>query len=313
MAVAAALAVAATACSGSGEDKAGGQHDEDGTPVVLTLEQHDPGYGGAQFADAVAERSGGSIRIAVRDEPRGTGRLRAEDRRRRPGRQCGPRRRRGSRLDTLGVTSFSGLIAPFLVDSMELQRRSAREPARSLGCSPASSVQGRRCRRAARPLRGVRVPPRPRRPRGLSGREDRRSAGPRGGSDVPQPGANTRVSSRCTARAARGPLSTLSDIAHYEGRTIATNVVFWPRAETVVMNREAFDGSRRRSRPCSLAAGREAVGLRMTEIDRAEKGTLRSICEQGLASLVTASPGQVAGLHGPYGLSTCSSSEMPNA
>ena len=58
-----ALVAVATACSGSGSDKAGGE--SEGEPVVLTLATHDPLYAYGMFAAAVERLSGGSIRIQI--------------------------------------------------------------------------------------------------------------------------------------------------------------------------------------------------------------------------------------------------------
>ena len=63
------------------------------------------------------------------------------------------------------------------------------------------------------------------------------------------------------------------------------------------MHREAFDRLTAAQQAVLLAAGREAVGRRITDIDRSEQAALRSICEHKLVSLVTASPEQLAALH----------------
>jgi TRAP-type C4-dicarboxylate transport system substrate-binding protein len=297
LAVATALVVAAMACGGTGEDKAGGQRHEDGTPVVLTLEQHDPGYSGAQFADAVAERSGVSIRIAVRDEPQASvdferkivDDVRAGDV------DLGVVAVRV--LDTLGVTSFSGLIAPFLVDNLELQRRVLESP---LAPRMLTGVEGAG-------VVGVAVLPGPLRRafgyrRSLVGPEDYRGAkiGVRPGRveelTFRSLGADTRVYLSLWGASREGAALNLRDIAVYSGRTVATNVVFWPRAETVIMNRKAFAALTEEQRAILVAAGREAVGPRIAEIDRVEQDALRSICDRKLASLVTASPKQIAEL-----------------
>ena len=295
--LAAVLSVAASGCTGSSGDKAGGQRTV-GKPVVLTLAQHDAGYGGDQFAAAIAERSGGSIRIAVRSEWQGPADFERSivDDVRMGKADLGVVAVRA--WDTLGVTSFRGLIAPFLVDSLELERRVLESPlaARMLAGVERAGVVG------------VAVLPGPLRRafgyrRALVGPDDYRGAkiGVRPGrveeSTFRSLGANTRVYLSLHGASREGAALHLSDITHYGGRTLATNVVFWPRTETVVMNRQAFAKLTAAQQEVLRAAARQAVGLRITEIDRGEKDALRSICEGKLASLVTASPEQIAALH----------------
>ena len=260
----------------------------------MTLEEHDPSYSGAQFA-AVAERSGGSIRITVRRDQGPVDFERAiVDDVRLDKADLGVVAVRS--LDTLGVTSFSGLLAPFLVDSLELERRVLESPlaARMLADVERAGVVGlavlpgplRRAFGYRRALVGPadyeeRVGVRPGRVEELTFRSL---------------GANTRVYLSLWGASREGAALNLRDIAAYSGRTVATNVVFWPRAETVIMNRKAFAALTEEQRAILVAAGREAVGPRIAEIDRVEQDALRSICDRKLASLVTASPKQIAEL-----------------
>ena len=124
VAVLAGLALALAACSGSSSDKAGG--DEERPPVVLKLasitDDIQPPL--QVFAEEVARRSGGTLRIEF--EPAW-----------RPG---DPNAERGTIedvkagkadmawvgarvFDTLDVTSFQALLAPLLVDSYDLEGR----------------------------------------------------------------------------------------------------------------------------------------------------------------------------------------------
>lgn len=121
---AAALALASVACSGSGGDKAGGKPER--KPFTLRLETEDDLTlsGAPEFAEAVRRRSDGSMRIelvpagrdseidyergVVRDVRHGKAHLGIV----------------GVRVwDTMGVRSFQGLLAPFLVDSLQLERQ----------------------------------------------------------------------------------------------------------------------------------------------------------------------------------------------
>jgi TRAP-type C4-dicarboxylate transport system substrate-binding protein len=126
-AVAAVLATSAiplAACSGSSSDKAGG--DEENPPVVLTFASF---TGDIQpqlrvFAEEVARRSDGSLRIEFKPEWRGgdpdAERGTIEDV------QAGKVDMAwvGARVfDRLGVRSFQALLAPLLVDSYELEGR----------------------------------------------------------------------------------------------------------------------------------------------------------------------------------------------
>ena len=120
----AAMAIALAACAGSGSDKAGGAEKQE--PVVLKLasitDDIQPPL--RVFAEEVAKRSDGTMRIEFE----------------RPWRPGDPNAERGTIedveagkvdmawvgarvFDTLGVKSFQGLLAPLLVDSYELEAR----------------------------------------------------------------------------------------------------------------------------------------------------------------------------------------------
>jgi TRAP-type transport system periplasmic protein len=118
------LVLALTACSGSSGDKAGGVEDRE--PVVLELASFTSDIQPPLqvFADEVARRSDGTMRIEFKPE------WRAGD----------PDAERGTIedvkagkvdmawvgarvFDRLGVRSFQALLAPFLVDSYELESR----------------------------------------------------------------------------------------------------------------------------------------------------------------------------------------------
>jgi TRAP-type C4-dicarboxylate transport system substrate-binding protein len=299
-AVAAALAVAAAACGGSAGDKAGGAA-PDSKPVVLTAGEHDPSHGAAQFAAAVEKRSGGAIRINVNSawdsewvdaerrtvEDVRTGKL-----------DLGVV---GARVwDTLGVTSFQALLAPFLVDSLGLERRVLESPL------PARMLSG--VRRAG--VVGVAVLPGAlRRPFGylrpLVGPGDYKGArlGVKPGrveaETLRSLGARTRGFNTLSGASREGAVPDLWTIASqsWRGKTLAGNVVFWPRAETVVVNRKTFEALTPAQRKVLEDAGRDEIGPRLAEIDRVERGGLQTICARRLALVVTASAAQIAGLH----------------
>jgi TRAP-type C4-dicarboxylate transport system substrate-binding protein len=298
-ALAALLGLAVAACGG-GADKAGGHRS--GKPLVLTLEQSDPDFSGAQFAAAVERASGGSIRIDVSPEWH-RDRVDFE-----AGVVENVRARRsdlgvvGARVwDTLGVTSFQALVAPFLVDSLALEQEVLESP-----------VAGRMLAGVERDgVVGVALlPGPPRRPfgyrRALVGRADYR--GMRMGvypgrveqATLRSLGANTRFYLNLGGASREGAILNFSAIAGgvgYRGKTVAGNVVFWTRPETVVMNRKAFEALSPAQRAILRDAGRQAVAPRLAEVERLEKDALASICEQRLATLVTVPPADVAALH----------------
>ena len=128
-ALATALAVVAAGCGGSGGDKAGGREDTVakpvapvGKPVTLTLVTVDLLWA-EEFAAAAKRLSGGTIRIEIR--PGGSAIVDYE-------RRLVDKVRAGQAdlasvgaraWDRLGVSSFRAIVAPFLVDSLELERR----------------------------------------------------------------------------------------------------------------------------------------------------------------------------------------------
>jgi TRAP-type C4-dicarboxylate transport system substrate-binding protein len=296
-----ALVAVAAGCGSAHTDKAGGKRGGERT-LVLGLEQSDPTYAGREFAAAVAQRSGGSIRIDV-SPARHYDRLEfergiVEDVR--AGRsELGVV---GARVwDTLGVTSFQPLVAPFLVDSLQLEQRILESPlaARMLVGVDRSGVVGLAL--LPGPLRrpfGYRRP--------LVRREEyeRFRIGVHPGrveeATLRALGATTRKYLSLGGASREGAVLNLwaiSDDAGYRGKTLASNVVFWPRPETVVMNRRAFDALTSAQQAILRDAGRQAVGRRLAAVQRLENDALLSICERRLASLVAVQPADVSALH----------------
>jgi TRAP-type C4-dicarboxylate transport system substrate-binding protein len=296
---AAVVAVAATAC-GSGADKAGGRPPS--ATVVLTLEQSDPNYSGAQFAAAVAKRSAGSIRIDVspdlhRDRVDFERAVIEDVRARRA--ELGVV---GARVwDTLGVTSLQALIAPFLVDNLAVERLVLESPlaARMLAGVDRTGVAGLAL------LPGpVRMPFGYTRP--LVTRRDYEGfrigvyPGRVEAATLRSLGASTRDYLNLDGASREGAIVNFGAVAGstgYHGKTLATNVVFWTRPETVVMNRQAFEGLSPQQRRMLREAGRQAVEIRLAAVERLEKDALASICDRHLARLVAAPDADVAALH----------------
>jgi TRAP-type C4-dicarboxylate transport system substrate-binding protein len=294
----AALAATNAACAAGGGDKAGGKANEH--PLVLTLatyDERDP----VEFARAVERLSRGSIRIDVTLRTYGERNYErhAADDVRHGNVDLGLV---GARVwDTLGVPSFSALLAPFLVDSLAHEQRVLESPL------------------ATRMLEGVEradvvgvalLPGELRFPWGISGPlvglQDYHGA--RVGI---HPGRVARATFRALGatpeNAAPGDPTGL-DGAEFErwviafaGRhrragVLATNVVLWPRPQTIVINRETFNALTTAQREILRRAGREALGPAFTRIAREQERMLELICQRGSPALATASPAELAAL-----------------
>jgi TRAP-type C4-dicarboxylate transport system substrate-binding protein len=301
----AALTLVASACSSSEGDKAGGDSGE--RPVVLTLANTDANptsIDSADFVAAVERLSGRKIRIEVNFGWRSSETAeRAEE-----GTVDDLRAGRidlavipAQAWDRLGVTSFQALLAPFLVDSLALEQRVA-----------ASSL-------ASRMLEGVEplglvgiavIPGELRYPLGVSrpliGATDYIGA---------TIGVRTTRVAKATFRAlgasphtydggsisrldgAELGLVTIAYNRHQElAHTLTANVVFWPRAMTVVMNRHAFDALSSGQGDLLSRAGVEAVGPVVARMQHDTETWLNSVCRGNEFALVRASTSQRAAL-----------------
>jgi hypothetical protein len=112
-------------------------------------------------------------------------------------------------------------------------------------------------------------------------------------------GATTRDYLNLSGASREGAILNFGGIASgtgYRGKTLAANVVFWPRAEAVVMNRQAFAALRPAQRQILRDAGRRAVAPRLAEVRRLEDAALRTICDRRLAELVSVPADDVAEL-----------------
>jgi TRAP-type C4-dicarboxylate transport system substrate-binding protein len=299
LAAVAALVVATAGCASSGSDKAGGES----RPArrVLTLEQHDSTYGGAQYADAVSTLSEGSLKVEWRPE---LAPIRVDFER-----EIIDDVRSGKAdvgvvavrvWDTLAVNDFQALLAPFLVDSLELEGKILESPAVA-GTLTGIDRSG---------VVGVALLPGPlRRPFGyrrrLVGPDDYSGAriGVRPGrveeATFRNLGASTRVYLTLDGASREGAALDLSSITgghNYRGKTVAANVAFWPRVEAVIVNREAFAALTAAQKQSLRSAGRRALGPRLAEIERVEAEGLRSLCVRHVAALATASPAELDAL-----------------
>jgi TRAP-type C4-dicarboxylate transport system substrate-binding protein len=283
---AAALVVVASACAGSGPDKAGGQPERPkpaDKAVVLTLATGDPPFA-EEYAKAVDRLSAGAIRIDIRlgrTAQRNYERFTVEDVR--TGRaQLGSVAVRV--WDTLGVTSMQALVAPLLVDDLELQKHLLQ--------GPLATRMLRGLDRAG--VVGLALTPGPlRRPIGVTrffaGPKDYRGAtmGIKFGNVARATfeALGARVTGYTSGQArfdgAELDLKTIAD-AKYDPRAtaITANVVLWPRPQTIFANRAAFAKLTSGQQEILRRAGREAVPAEAARIAREEKDALSTVCSR---------------------------------
>jgi TRAP-type C4-dicarboxylate transport system substrate-binding protein len=299
-----ALALAGSACAGSGPDKAGGRSESAtkpvGKPVTLTLITVDQLWA-TELAEAAKRLSGGTIRI---DVDLGGGAIVDYERRLvelvRKGRvdmaSVGARA-----WDRMGVTSFQGLVAPFLVDSFELERRVLESP------RAGAALEG------VRPLGlvGVAILPGPlRRPYGISralvGPSDYSGAkvGLRFGR-VAQDTLTTlgatptgyRAGSLAGLDGAEIDMGTISRNGYEApGSELTGNVVLWSRPETVVIGRRAFDRLDPEQQQVLLRAGHEATAPVLARLRQEQDEAMGAICSKETVSFTDASQSELAAL-----------------
>jgi TRAP-type C4-dicarboxylate transport system substrate-binding protein len=286
---------------GASTNKATGARDV--RPVVLTLAN--PNAGDADVGDwmqAVDRLSHGTVRIRLRGDwrvkqvyaERGTlddvrsGRV---DLAKIPARAW----------DTLGVNSFQALQAPLLVDSLELEQRVLASPlggemlagVRAAGVEPVAALPG--------PLRyplGV--------TRDLLAAADYRGA--RIGSRPSAVAAATvrALGGRYVDVAAGGSLNgldgfdtSLADIDGFgygrQARSVTADVVLWPRAATIVVNRDTWRRLAPEQRAALTHAAGEAVDPLIRGLRDFQRGSIQSLCTQRLA-LVRAGRSGIAAL-----------------
>jgi TRAP-type C4-dicarboxylate transport system substrate-binding protein len=278
----------ATGCGGrSGLDKAG-----PGTaaPLVLTLANHEQGPDDVQaWADAVQRLSGGTLRIRVGNN------WRAQD--------LGFDRRtiadvRSGRIDlakiavraydTVGVTSFQPLVAPFLIDSRALMGRVLSSPLaqRSLEKTGRLGVVGlailpgelRRQIGVSRPLvqpsdfRGTRIAVR-------EGQVEAATYRALGADPIELPSGAALAS----VDGAELPYEVLrANPTVRDLRAVAANVVLWPKPMTIVINAEKFASLTPRQRHALRDAGRAAFAAQMKRVSERDEEARRVLCKLGV-------------------------------
>jgi TRAP-type C4-dicarboxylate transport system substrate-binding protein len=269
-------------------------------PVVLELVTADELWS-SEFAAAVQRLSGGVLRIDVKvggawnlDYERVlVDKVRAGD-----ADLVGV----GARVwDRLGVTRFQPLVAPFLVQSLEQQRRvlAGSSASRMLaGLEPIGLV-------------GLALLPGPlRRPFGLTrsliGPPD--YAGATIGLRYGRLAQDTLRALGATPKAYRVGALGAVDAAELDpqaiagnqydekGTSLTANVVLWPRPQTIAIGRRAFERLSPAQRDILARAGRAAAAPSLARVRREHEDSLATICRRGAVSLVTASTAQLAAL-----------------
>jgi TRAP-type C4-dicarboxylate transport system substrate-binding protein len=283
-----ALALAVSACSGSGVDKAGGTRTEQ--PVVLTLANHENGPDDVQFwVEEVQRRSGGSLRIQVQnqwrdqeiDYDKGTiadvqaGKVQLA-------------KVAARAYDTVGVTSFQALLAPLLIDNQTLERRVLESDLAGQMLAGTSKLG----------LVGLAVLPTDlRKPLGLSrplvAVSDYRGAriGVREGEVAKA--TFTALGATPVGYIAGRPLSGLDGVElglgaikgneyDQQAKALTANVTFWPKPVTVVINRKMF-ASLTPSQQNALQQAGVSVIARQLAFRQGEEGRDREVlCQRGL-------------------------------
>ena len=301
----AAAALVLAACGGSGGDKAGGA--DDAQRVVLRLAVDDrPEV--EEFAELVERLSEGSVRIEIADGWR----VDEPDYEQRTIRDAQQGKVElasvGARIwDTLGVNDFRGLLAPFLLDSLALEGRVLDVSLRD------------RLLESLEPLGLVGLAVLPgdlRRPAGMT-RSLLRPADYRGATigiregGVPEAtfralgsvtdvfdGGTGTIFEKGLDGAEFGILLVADNMTGPGGervRAVTANVTFWPKVDTIVMNRRAFDELSPAQQDVLRRAGQDVFGPQLARIEETEREAIKAVCQRGL-EFVTASPADVAAL-----------------
>lgn len=281
-------AAALAAGCGAHADKAGGPTRD--SPIVLRLAAHGGDEEDAQpFAATVERLSGGTVQVKVVGNWRSTGA---------PGEvgyeggivadvRAGKADLAvvGARVwDTLGVESFQALLAPFLIDSLEVERRALETPfaARALAAITRTGVVG-----------VALLPGRLRQPFGITRAlvrlQDYRGAtiGVRSGDvaleTIHALGARAKTYVPGFVNGLDGaeldPLTVTENAYDQAARALTANVVLWPKPLTIVANKQTLARLTPEQRQLLLAAGREALVPTLDQAARDQQLGLSNLCE----------------------------------
>jgi TRAP-type C4-dicarboxylate transport system substrate-binding protein len=293
------MAVALAGCHSARVDKTGGSSAGNADRITLTLLTGDALFA-PEYVAAVERLSHGSITIKTSVAGNRPGyEASTVDAVRKGKAQLGSV---GARVwDTFGVSSFRGVVAPLLVDNLKLEGRVLESPLADrmlAGLAQAGVV-------------GLAVLPGPlRRPLGLS-RALVQASDYRGSTIAIRYGGVARATLQALGATARGyPVGHLPSVDGAEldlntiaengfdvrARALTTNVVLWPRPQTIFANRAAFGRLTRGQRDILRRAGRNALSAELAHVARDEATALHGVCSRGTAALVSASAEQLASL-----------------
>jgi TRAP-type C4-dicarboxylate transport system substrate-binding protein len=295
--LAAALATGAAACGPGDVNKAGSPAAQ---TIVLTLADGEGSVANAlPFAEAVMELSGGALQIKVKshwrpDDPRyETGLIKDVQR---GDAQLGVSSSRA--FDTVGISSFQALQAPFLIDNIALEQKvlDSDIPSRMLAGLKPHGLVGLAV--LAGPLRrplgftGPLVAPSKYRGASIGFRasevsdETLRALGA-------TPVVLPRDNDASGLDGVVGHVTNMIDAFKVRGATLTGNVVIEPRPNVIFMNQRAFG---------ALSAAQQRVLIRAASQARAEGGvyepdgtSVQQMCRGGI-TIVTASRVDLAGL-----------------
>ncbi len=293
-----ALIVVVAGCGGS-SDKAGG--DDPGEPLALTYVTQNAEDAATRFAEAVDELSNGSMRIDVREGwrdgdnayERGTvedvaaGKADLGD--------VGVRA-----FDTMGITSFQALVAPLLIDSVELQRAVAASDIPTpmlealgelgvvgLGVVPGTLrlPAGKKALIGPDDYRGRRIGVR-------EGAVAEMALGALGATPVLYPPGDLSA-----LDGAELDLSRVEGWGHSEGvRAVAGNIVLWPKPMAIIVDDDAFAALTTEQQQTLRRAAADAIDPIADDVTQGEADLALLLCGLDASLLRSAAPADLAGL-----------------
>jgi TRAP-type C4-dicarboxylate transport system substrate-binding protein len=302
LALLAAVALAASACSSSGMDKAGGTRTK--PPLVLTLADHEQGPDQVQaWIEEVQRRAGGSLRIQVtnhwRDQELASDQATIADV------QAGKvalAKIAARAYDTVGINSFQALVAPLLIDNPTLERRVLESDVATKMLAGTGELG----------LVGLAVLPTDlRKPLGVTRPlvtvEDYRGARMGVGEGELAKATVTALGATPVSTIPGGPLSGLDGLDidlgsikwngyEQQATALTANVTLWPRPVTVVINRTVFESLTAAQQAALRQAGTAAVARQLAFLRGLNDEDRDILCRRGLR-FVRASGRDLAGLH----------------
>jgi TRAP-type C4-dicarboxylate transport system substrate-binding protein len=300
--LAAVLALGLAACGTGGADKAGGSSRQE--PVVLTLASNDPYLPGQleKLPEDIEQRSGGTLKIDYKPywrgiEPEGETGLIADVR----AGQIDMAFVGVRAFDVVGITNFQPLVAPFLVDSYDLEGEvfEAGIPQRMLqaidtiGLTGIGVVPGPMSK-----IMGVAHPFAKR--TDFEGAVVGTTAGDLADDTIRALGATPKLVARGTVLdgldGLDDQLSEIRGSGYYNvAYAVTANVDLWPEPLAVFMNTGRFADltSAQQDVLRSVVAGHVAPALAASRLE--DTGAASGLCQTGL-TIAKATPEDIAGL-----------------